>query len=67
MKPFLKAVVKFIRTNNLSRTVRRVGKRFVATRFGVVVAVMAITSLSQSRCQIAGEQQRRGIEEEHLG
>lgn len=67
MKPFLKAVVKLIRTNNLSRTIRRVGKRFVAARFGVVVAAMAITSLSQSRCQITGEQQRRGIEEEHLG
>jgi hypothetical protein len=27
---------------------------------------MAITSLGQSRCQTAGEQQRRRIEEEHL-
>jgi hypothetical protein len=50
-----------------ARTVGRVGKRFVSTRFGVVVAAMAITSLSQCRCQTAGEQQRRRIEEEHLG
>jgi hypothetical protein len=50
-----------------ARTVGRVGKRVVGTRFGVVVAAMAITSLSQCRCQTAGEQQRRRIEEEHLG
>jgi hypothetical protein len=50
-----------------TRTVGRVGKRVVSTRFGVVVAAMAITSLSQGRCQTAGEQQRRRIEEEHLG
>jgi len=44
---------------NLTRTIRRVGKRVVAARLGFVVATMTIASLSQGGCQTAGEQQRR--------
>jgi hypothetical protein len=48
-----------------TRTVGCIGKRVIAAWLGVIVA--AITGLSQGRCQIASEQQRRRIEEEHLG
>jgi hypothetical protein len=43
----------------LTRTVGCIGKR--------VIVAMAVTSLGQGRCQTACEQQRRRIEEDHLG